>query len=277
MARIRSIKPEFFRHEALQDLEESNPGQHCMLVFAGLWTISDKNGVFEFKPRHIKLDILPFMSFDMEKTLHILYQANFFEVFEHEGRLYGYIESFSRHQRIEGTEFKNAARYPHFSDGAVMEPSWKSSGTEKEAARKQQGSVEETPWQQLGTTEKERERESKKESSRSKKPIREIDQDFLNDLAKDYPRVNLESERKLAEEWILDNPGRKFSRSFFRGWVKRAAERMPPPDPNAYHGEFLNAEEEEIEKAGEYYQRLIDAEAEQERLKKEAEENEIDA
>ena len=130
---------------------------------------------------------------------------------------------------------------------------------------------------QYPTDTTDRDRETKQKEKQTKKPLREIDQDFLNDLASDYPRVNLESERKLAEEWILDNPGRKFSRSFFRGWVKRAAERMPPPDPNAYHGEFLNAEEEEIEKAGEYYQRLIDAEAEQERLKKEAEENEIDA
>lgn len=44
MARIRTIKPEFFRHEGLQDLEQANPGAYAMLVFAALWGHCDKHG-----------------------------------------------------------------------------------------------------------------------------------------------------------------------------------------------------------------------------------------
>ncbi len=46
MARIRSIKPEFFKHLELQELECSHPGQNIMSVYAGLWTQCDKNGYF---------------------------------------------------------------------------------------------------------------------------------------------------------------------------------------------------------------------------------------
>jgi hypothetical protein len=54
MARIRSVKPEFFRHEQLQDLEFNHPGMYPMFVFEGLWNICDRQGVFLYKPRQIK-------------------------------------------------------------------------------------------------------------------------------------------------------------------------------------------------------------------------------
>jgi hypothetical protein len=38
VARIRTVKPGFFRHEGLQELESLHPGAHTMLVFAGLFT-----------------------------------------------------------------------------------------------------------------------------------------------------------------------------------------------------------------------------------------------
>jgi hypothetical protein len=59
MARIRTIKPDFFRHELLQDLEAENPGLYPMLFFIGLLTLSDKSGRFEWKPRAIKPRVLP--------------------------------------------------------------------------------------------------------------------------------------------------------------------------------------------------------------------------
>ena len=72
MARIRTVKPDFFRDEDLQDLERANPGKYTMLVFEGLWGHCDKNGNFEWKPRTLKLDILPFLDFDMADTLEVL-------------------------------------------------------------------------------------------------------------------------------------------------------------------------------------------------------------
>jgi hypothetical protein len=117
MSRIRSIKPEFFRHEELQDLEAANPGSYVMLVFIGLWTQSDKCGQFEWRPRQLKLDILPFLTFDMEQTLNLLREGSFIIAYQIGGKHYGYIPGFEKHQRITGNEAQDPPKYPLYSNG----------------------------------------------------------------------------------------------------------------------------------------------------------------
>lgn len=112
MARIRTIKPEFFRHEGLQDLEVANPGKYPMMVFSGLWGHCDKAGRFEWKPRLLKLDILPFIPFDMAETLTILEEAGFVRRYEIAGKSYGVIDSFSSHQRLGGKEAQEQEKHP---------------------------------------------------------------------------------------------------------------------------------------------------------------------
>lgn len=133
MARIRSVKPEFFRHELLQDLEAAHPEAHPMLVFAGLWCHCDKNGTFPWKPRTLKLDILPFLDFDLGASLVLLGENGLLKVFESGGERYGVIPTFREHQRISGKEAQDAAKYPEhhniFSDV--------SQGSAREATGKQ--------------------------------------------------------------------------------------------------------------------------------------------
>lgn len=152
MARIRSIKPEYFRHELLQDLEISNPGKYPMMVFAGLWTQCDSQGVFEWRPRQLKLDILPFIPFDMEASLSILHAADLIKKYEIDGKLYGLIPTFRDHQRLSGKEAQDGKRYP-LSD------------TYCEAEGKQQGSDGE----QQESQEKERGKRKRKEEKERKR------------------------------------------------------------------------------------------------------------
>jgi hypothetical protein len=112
MARIRTIKPEFFRHELLQDLEAANQGQYIMLVFAGLFGHCDKEGRFEWKPRTLKLDILPFLDFDLGASLMLLSEARLVVQYESGGKTYGYIPTFKDHQRISGKEAQEEAKHP---------------------------------------------------------------------------------------------------------------------------------------------------------------------
>jgi hypothetical protein len=110
--RIRSVKPDFFRDEKLSDLETENPKLKPMLVFAGLWGVSDKQGVFPWNLRLLKLDILPLLSFDLAKTLEVLEKLGLIRRFEHENKIYGHVMNFSRHQRINGKEAIEAPKYP---------------------------------------------------------------------------------------------------------------------------------------------------------------------
>jgi hypothetical protein len=153
MARIRTFKPEFFRHDKLQELEVKHPGAYPMFVFEGLWSICDKQGVFVYKPRQIKLDILPFLPFDMSKTLDILVSSGFVIRFSADGDDYGYIPTFWKHQNITGTEAKNKPRYPS--------PPKNADGIKEAGNRHEQGIDEDKQGDQEREREREKERESK--------------------------------------------------------------------------------------------------------------------
>ena len=134
MARIRTVKPSFFRHGALQDLEVAHPGKHCMLVFDGLWGHCDRAGVFECDTRQLKLDILPFLPFDMAETIAILEQAGFLRMYPANGKQYAVISTFLEHQRLGGKEAQEPVKYP---------------SPPREATGKQRGSNGEAPGKHL--------------------------------------------------------------------------------------------------------------------------------
>lgn len=122
MGRIRTVKPDFFRHEALQDLERSHPHLRPMLVFEGLWTCSDKCGRFPWRPRHLKLDILPFLDFSMEDAMDLLEQAGFLRRYTSGGKEYGWVPTWKQHQRITGKEATDPPRYPDpLAEGSTEE------------------------------------------------------------------------------------------------------------------------------------------------------------
>lgn len=132
MPRIRTIKPEFFRDEDLQELQGQHTTMPLMLVYAALWGHCDKNGTFEWRPKQLKLDILPFLPFSMEHALELLEGAGFIKKFEALGKHYGSIRTFKDHQRISGSEASDPAKYPEYQEKQIHDA--------KEAAGKQRGS-----------------------------------------------------------------------------------------------------------------------------------------
>lgn len=120
MARIRTVKPDFFRHELLQELESRHPVNHPMLVFEGLWGHCDKAGRFLWRPKMLKLDILPFLPFEMEETLAILERAWLVVRYEVAGVQYGWIPTFNVHQAIGGKEAQGPEKFPE-PNGEVIE------------------------------------------------------------------------------------------------------------------------------------------------------------
>jgi hypothetical protein len=152
MPRIRTTKPTYYRHEELSDLESACPERRPMLVFQALWGHADKRGVFEWKPRQLALDILPFVFRDhgeaLGKTLALLWHHDFIVRLTYQGKEYGWIPTLPEHQRFSGKEAKDPPRYP---DPKVMEvvehpeivdeiPE----GNDGEALGKQQGSTGES-------------------------------------------------------------------------------------------------------------------------------------
>lgn len=93
MARIRSIKPEFFLDDELAAL---NPLYR--LLFIGLWTQADREGRLDDRPRKLKAAILPYDRVDIEKALDALVAAGFIERYETAGQAYIQVLTFLRHQ-----------------------------------------------------------------------------------------------------------------------------------------------------------------------------------
>lgn len=112
MARIRTVKPEFFRHVKLYKAE-IDTGLPLRLAFAALFTVADREGRFRWVPEEIKLDCLPYDDVDFSRVLDALATRGFLVKYESEGREYGCIPSFRKHQVINNREAQSILPPPN--------------------------------------------------------------------------------------------------------------------------------------------------------------------
>ena len=103
MARIRTIKPEFFRNGGLYRAEKDS-GFPLRVAFAGLWTCCDREGRFKWKPDELKLDCLPHDQIDFDQVLVVLEKIDAIRSYEFAGKRYGYIPTWHEHQAINNRE-----------------------------------------------------------------------------------------------------------------------------------------------------------------------------
>jgi hypothetical protein len=99
MARIRTIKPEFFTSEDVVSLTPL-----ARLLYIAMWCESDRMGRFEWKPRTFKLRYLPGDNCDVETLATELTDSGMVCLYEVDGRMYAEIPSFTRHQSINNRE-----------------------------------------------------------------------------------------------------------------------------------------------------------------------------
>jgi hypothetical protein len=93
MARSRNIKPGFFTND---ELAECSP--LARLLFAGLWTIADKEGRLDDRPKKIKALVLPFDNVDCDDCLNQLHERQFISRYSVEGNPYIQIANWKKHQ-----------------------------------------------------------------------------------------------------------------------------------------------------------------------------------
>lgn len=135
MARIRTIKPEFYRHHDLFSAEKES-GLPLRLAFSGLWLCADKEGRFKWNPNQLKLDVLPYDELDFEKVLNALEKNDFLKKYEVEKKFYGVIPSFKEHQRITGSEATYESKIPSppmsYENGNILETPKNNTGINKD-------------------------------------------------------------------------------------------------------------------------------------------------
>ena len=104
MARIRTIKPEFFKDDRLYEAERAC-GLPLRVAAAGLWCVADRAGRFKWQPRALKTDVLPYDEVDFERVLEALEVAGYLVRYVTEdGKQYGAVQDWDQLQHIPTRE-----------------------------------------------------------------------------------------------------------------------------------------------------------------------------
>lgn len=130
MARIRTIKPEFFKNEQLADCEP-----FARLLFQGLWCLADRRGRLEDRPRRIKIEVFPYDDCDVDDLLHQLEHRGLIERYTVGDSSVIQIVTFEKHQRISGSEALTESELPENPKGNNGEATGKDLGSTKETPR----------------------------------------------------------------------------------------------------------------------------------------------
>lgn len=96
------LGPGFFQNEILIELHPLT-----RLLFAGLWTIADREGRLEDRPKRIKMALLPADDCDVDKSLGDLHQTGFIQRYTVGDARYIQIVKFLKHQKPHIREAKS--------------------------------------------------------------------------------------------------------------------------------------------------------------------------
>lgn len=99
MSRIRTIKPEFWKHE---DLSELPPETH--MLAAALLNYADDEGYFNANPKLIQAECCPLRddSTTVRRSIELLSSIGYIRLFEGaDGKSYGHVVKFAIHQRVD--------------------------------------------------------------------------------------------------------------------------------------------------------------------------------
>lgn len=99
MARIRTIKPEFFTSESILSVSPL-----ARLFFIGLWCEADREGRLKWKPKTLKFRYLPADDVDIESLADELVEEEMIRIYSVDGDEYCEIPSFTSHQVINNRE-----------------------------------------------------------------------------------------------------------------------------------------------------------------------------
>ena len=97
--RARNIKPGFFENDLLVEMPFE-----FRLLFIGLWTMADKSGRLEDRPKKIKMCVFPADDVDVNRGLTELHRYGFIERYEIDGLKFIQVVNWKKHQKPHHTE-----------------------------------------------------------------------------------------------------------------------------------------------------------------------------
>jgi hypothetical protein len=117
MARTRLIKPGFFSNDLLAECDPL-----ARLLFAGLWTIVDRDGRMVDRRARIKAQLLPYDDCNIDHLMGQLVARGFIEVYAVDGVPYLQVTGFAKHQRPHKKELSENLPEPTAPNALVTSP-----------------------------------------------------------------------------------------------------------------------------------------------------------
>lgn len=224
MARIRSIKPQFWTSE---QVAECSP--NARLLFIGLWNFCDDYGIHPASVKRLKMEIYPsddFCSADIRRMIDELIANGLIEEYEIEGIQYWRVTGWDKHQKPD----TKTGLYP-MPDGQVGGKIRRQNSEDHKPIRRTV--AERSPPEK--EKEKEKENTSVGDETPKKHPI-EFDgsafsgiNGFSDVWRKAYPAVDIDIEVSKAAAWLAANPKNRKSNyaRFLTNWLARAQDKAP--------------------------------------------------
>lgn len=206
MARIRTVKPEFWTHPVMSKLSDE-----VRLAAIAILNIADDEGYFYAEPATLRNLVWPFdeSSKKAQRILQDLSFAGWIEVKNHptHGPI-GLVVNFTKHQRVDKPSPSKIKDY-YYSKNVL--------GTLQESSKTEQGTG------------------NREITSVSHDKIVFDGSSFqnLNGQLKvwkeAYPAIDVEAEIKKAAAWLMANPKNKKSQyaRFLNNWFSRAQDKAP--------------------------------------------------
>lgn len=243
MARIRSIKPEFFTSDQLAECSTN-----ARLLFIGMWVFADDKGRHAANMRKLKLEIFPGDSFsdaDIAMWFRELWLAGLIQVYKSRTDGVFFVISGWRHQKIDRPQ---PARFPcpfeceliEYSDSYFDEdnkPFVEHSSNDRRAfvpdtirydtIRGDTIRVDAIYSSEVGHTDSEQEAViGSPFETIGKTREWQMPKSLYDSIAAAYPDIDLPAEFLKAKAWIKSHPeNRKTARGmpkFLNGWIQRA-------------------------------------------------------
>jgi hypothetical protein len=202
MARIRTIKPEFFTSEDICNLTPLS-----RLFYIALWCEADREGRLDWKPKTFKLRYFPGDNCDINEMAKELTACGLVITYTHDGFDYAEIPTFLEHQVINNRE-TDSTRPPRVG---TRQSGVKAEGKGKEGKGKEGAS----------------------KITLTSSGIFEGIESNLEVWKQAFPKVDIEDQIRKAGAWCISNPRRApksdFAR-FINSWLSRSSEGLENVD-----------------------------------------------
>lgn len=220
MARIRTIKPEFFTSEDIVSLTPL-----ARLFYVSLWCEADREGRLEWKPKTFKLRYLPGDDCSVDALGQELIDIGLVRLYEVDGKVYAEIPSFTKHQIINNRESESQipARVHHASNTRKPRVLAEGKGREGKEGDSAEPPSDSPPPSAPPAVVVEIPLVDKTEFP--------VTQDMVDEWAQTFPAVDVVAALRRMRTWCTANPAQKKTargvQSFVVRWLSKEQDSGP--------------------------------------------------